>query len=245
MKTVATIAAIVLLSLGVVYGIKSVRHAAQNSSAPRLVPPHPQDDFKIEGLVINAAGEVVPGANVYVESDNAGLTQIATGLSDAAGKFSITLREPGNYTVFGSKEEDGYPLTVSGFHQQVPLDQIPKLSIAERKNVTGVILQLGEKAGRLEGDISEAGTGQEIKHATILLRRTENPELIYRTSTEEGHHGKFKLAVPPLPFTVEVESEGYERWSYGGGGIRKAESIKLKQGESKNLHIALHKHVRQ
>ena len=92
--------------------------------------------------MINAAGEVVSGANVYVESDNAGLTQIATGLSDASGKFSITLRELGNYTVFGSKEEDGYPLTVSG-------------------------------------------------------------------------------------------------------GIRKPEAIQLKQGESKNLHIALHKHVRQ
>jgi hypothetical protein len=35
----------------------------------------------------------------------------------------------GKYTVYGSKEEDGYPLTVSGFHQQVSLDQIPKLIV--------------------------------------------------------------------------------------------------------------------
>jgi hypothetical protein len=123
----------------------------------------------------------------------------------------------------------------------VPIDQIPKLSIAERKTITGVILQLGQRAARLEGNIREAVTGQEIKHATITLHRADNPELLYRTSTEESHHGKFKLVVPPVPFTLEVESEGYECWTYGGDRVQKAEPIKLNQGESKNLQIALHK----
>ena len=75
----------------------------------------------------------------------------------------------GNYTLTGSKEEDGYPLTVSGFHQQVSLDQIPKLTFTECKVVTDVVQQLGQKAPMIEGGVTDHVTGQKVKRATITL----------------------------------------------------------------------------
>jgi hypothetical protein len=46
------------------------------------------------------------------------------------------------------------------------------------------------------------------------------------------------LAVPTVPFDVEIESKGYERWTYRNTG---KESIKLNRGESKSLIVSLRK----
>ena len=194
------------------------------------------DDFRIEGRVINAAGDVIAGAKVFAELDRAGVTRLLTDVSDDNGNFSIAIQELGQYTIFGSKEEDGYPITVSGFHQAVSLDQIPKLNITERKTVRDVVLQLGEKAATIEGTIKDGVNGDIIRTARITLRRTDNPDLLYRTSIDELRRGKFRLAVPTHPFDVEVESKGYERWTYR---TREKEPIKLNRGETKSLVVSL------
>jgi hypothetical protein len=146
----------------------------------------------------------------------------------------------GNYTVSASKEEDGYPLTVSGFHQQVSLDQIPKLIFTECKVVTDMVLQLGEKAPMIEGSITDHSTGQKIKRATITLRRADNPEVLYRTSTDEANPGHFRLAVSKMPFTIEVESSKYETWTYSNDGeVGRSDALTVAQGQTKKFKIAL------
>jgi len=242
MKLLTTaLVAILLISIGtgVFYGVRKRRDARPGLIRPAQLPG--KSDFRIEGRVINAAGEMVPGAQVFAELDDAGLTHILTDVADSSGRFSIMLNQTGSYTVYGSKEEEGYPLTVSGFHQQVNLTEIPKLVITEPKVVSGVVLQLGQPAARLEGSIKDVTTGRPINKASITLRRADNPELVYRTSTEENQFGKFRVVVPTAPFTFQVDSPGYESWTYGGEGNQKVASIKVKQGESKNLQVTLHK----
>jgi hypothetical protein len=187
-----------------------------------------QPDCAVEGRVINADGDVISGATVSAELDNAVAMGIQTTVSDENGNFRIPIRQMGNYTVSGSKEEDGYPLTVSGFHQQVSLDQIPKLIFTECKVVSNVVLQLGEKA-----------TGQKIKRATITLRRADNPELIYQTSTNEANPGHFRLAVSTAPFTIEVESQKYEVWTSSNNGVERSDPLLVAPGQTKKLKIAL------
>lgn len=242
MKLLLMILAVVLVfgATSVTYMLKSAQ--PENSSSrvePRQVA---KIGFEIEGRVINAAGEAVAGAKVFVESDDSE-ARIAMGVSDKAGNFSIRLRQIGNYTVYGSKEEDGYPLTVSGFHQQVPLDQIPKLHITEFKTVQNVILQLGQSAATIEPAIADSVTGQKIQRATITLRRADNPDLLYRTSTHEENSGKLIVVVPTEPFTMTVDSPGYETWTYGDDGTRarKPRSMKLNRGELKKLQVSLRK----
>jgi Carboxypeptidase regulatory-like domain len=242
MKLLTTaILAILLISIGtgVFYGVRKRRDARAGLIRPAQLPA--KSDFRIEGRVINAAGEVVPGAQVFAELDDAGSTLVPTDVSDSSGRFSIMLNQTGRYTVYGSKEEDGYALTISGFHQQVNLNEIPKLVITEPKVVSGIVLQLGQPAARLEGSIKDIGTGKPVNKATITLRRADNPELVYQTSTDENRLGKFRVVVPTAPFTFQLDSPGYESWMYGGEGNQKVASIRLKQGESKNLQVTLHK----
>ena len=212
-------------------------------------PPHPRiaseihQDFNgactIEGTVINADGEVISGATVFAELNGAGSLNIPTTVSDKDGKFKIPFKEMGNYTVYGSKEEDGYPLSVSGFHQQVSLDQIPKLTIASCTNVNNVVLQLGQKAAMIEGDVRDHVTHQYLERATITLRRAENPELLYRTSTDATNAGKFRVLVPTEPFTIEVDSPKYETWTYTNDGADRPLSLTVARGQTKKLQITL------
>lgn len=233
---------LVLVAIGVSYMLTSAR--PDGSSPQAASRKADRIDFEIEGRVINAAGQALAGAKVFVESDDAA-ARISTGVSDKEGNFRIKLRELGNYTVYGSKEEDGYPLTVSGFHQQVSIDQIPKLRITEPKTVQNVILQLGQSAATIEGTITDSTTHQKVRRATITLRRADNPDLLYRTSTDEANPATFKVVVPIEPFNITVESPGYAAWTFGddGPGTRMSRSLKLNRGELKKLQVALRKQV--
>jgi hypothetical protein len=86
--------------------------------------------------------------------------------------------------------------------------------------VQKVILQLGESAAKIEGTIADLTTDQKIRKATITLRRADNPDLLYRTSTDDADPGTFEAVVPMKPFTMTVESPGYEPWTYGDDGTR-------------------------
>jgi hypothetical protein len=237
MKNLIMFTAVLLILTGAVaYKIRALQNGRPQNEVQ--TQGHVSDDFRIEGRVINANGDVVPGATVYAELDRAGVTRILTDVSDSNGNFRIKIRELGQYTIYGSKEEDGYPLTVSGFHQSVPIDQIPKLNITERKTVSGVVLQLGEQAAIIEGTVKDEDNGELIRTATVTLRRADNPDLLYRTSIDQMRPGRFRLAVPQVPFDVEVDSTGYEHWTYQNG---KKEPIKLNRRESKILIVSLRK----
>ena len=241
MKTLMIAAAVLVIGVtGLSYLLMSAQTA--NSSSRVQSRQVTKVGFEVEGRVINAAGEAVAGAKVFVESDDSE-ARIAMGVSDKEGNFSIRLRQVGNYTVYGSKEEDGYPLTVSGFHQQVPLDQIAKLRITEPKTVQNVILHLGQSAATVEGTIADSITDQKVRKATITLRCADNPELLYRTSTDSAHPGTFKVVVPTEPFTMTVESPGYDVWTYGDDGnrVKIPRAMKLNRGELKKLQVALRK----
>jgi hypothetical protein len=239
MKTLMVIAAAIaaVVVVGLSHNLGSRQPAPSRVAAQ--ISQQLQPDCAVEGRVINADGDVISGATVSAELDNAVAMGIQTTVSDENGNFRIPIRQMGNYTVSGSKEEDGYPLTVSGFHQQVSLDQIPKLIFTECKVVSNVVLQLGEKAPMIEGSVTDQATGQKIKRATITLRRADNPELIYQTSTNEANPGHFRLAVSTAPFTIEVESEKYEAWTSSNNGVERSDPLLVAPGQTRKLKIAL------
>lgn len=242
MRTLFLIVIVALVAgvTGVTYMSRSAQ--ADQSGLPATHEDERKGEFEIAGQVINAGGEAVAGADVFVESDDAG-ARVVTDVSDNDGHFRVKLRELGNYTVYGSKEKDGYPLTVSAFHNQVSLDQIPKLHITERKNVENVILQLGQSAAKIEGTVKDALSGRSVGAASIILRRADNPDLLYRTSTDAAIPGKFTIVVPTDPFTVMVESRGYDAWTFGedGAPVRTPRSMKLNRGEVRKLQVSLRK----
>lgn len=234
---------LVIVSTGVSLRVRShhvIKRVHVNQTPPDAAPSRRNGEFNIKGRVINAAGEAVGGAKVFADLNTALNGMIATDTSDREGRFSIALSSLGTYTIYGSKEEDGYPLTISGFHQQVRLDQIPKITVTEPKTVTDVVLQLGEKAAFLDGDLQDARTNRVIEAATIILRRADNLDVLYRTSSDSAHPGHFRVVVPlSAPFTVEIESKGYKRWKFRSEA--QEETVALNKGESRHLSAKLQK----
>ena len=198
MKKTAVLVGLLLLeivSTGVSLKVNSNREIKRvhvNQTHPSAAPSRRNGEFNIQGRVINAVGEAVAGAKVFADLNTNVNGMTATDTSDRDGRFSITVSSLGTYTIYGSKEEDGYPLTISGFHQQVRLDQGPQITVNEPKTVTDVVLQLGEKAAILDGDLQDANTNQAIKAATIILRRADNLDALYRTSSDTAHPGHFR-----------------------------------------------------
>lgn len=236
-KTAVFIALLIIAVTGSVY----VRPAAQD---PTSRPPRPRrvrhSDWVIEGRVVNAEGESVAGARVFAELDSASSSRVASSYTDKAGNYKIEVEGPGTYTVYGSKEEDGYPLTISGFHQE-GVSQIPKVRLEQDRVVRDVVVQLGQKAGYVEGVISDVTTHGRIDKATITLRRTDNPELYYLIGeAEDKEHGRFKILVPAVPFTVEVAAPGYETWTYSMSGRSDgSDPLSVSRGEIKQLSVNL------
>lgn len=67
-----------------------------------------------------------------------------------------------------------------------------------------------------------------------------NPSYIKTGANEDVGRGRFKVLVPTIPFTVEVNAPGYEAWKYTNESPdQRPYMIRLKRGETKSLTIAL------
>ncbi len=71
----------------------------------------------IQGRVLDAGGQPIFGAKVHllrVDANPSGKVRYA--VSNENGEFLIEAPAPGEYEVYASKEEEGYPDTMSAFH---------------------------------------------------------------------------------------------------------------------------------
>lgn len=240
--TVIIVTVAILITAVALYAGGRVRTAPQRP----IQPPQPQKTKPpveaIEGRVLNAEGQPVAGAKVFAESEGA-LTGISpSSRTDDNGNYRIEVGQPGTYKVFGSKEEDGYPLTISGFHQE-GTNHIPTVSVLREQVVLDIVVQLGAKAASIEGLITDVITNRTIDKAVITLRRADNPEIYYMIGAdEEKKEGRFSSLVPSVPITIEVSAPGYEAWAYSKDGLNKhSDSLKVNRGETKKLTVSLHR----
>jgi len=183
--------------------------------------------------VVNPAGQPVAKADVVAYD----VTRGSRGprphaVTDEAGNFEIAGLEAGTYYMSAQKESEGYASTIDGFHS-AGLITVPSVSVTDNQVVEGIILHLGPKSGRLTGKIVDTRTKSPIQQAAITLRRADNPEQFYGTSSES----KFSLLVPAVPFTIDVEAKGYKKWTYTDASGKHV--LRLTSGQRKELTISL------
>jgi hypothetical protein len=232
---IGLIAAVLLITISAssFYTVKSSQGNSQQNATTQ--------GGAITGSVINAEGHPVAKAKVTAIPSGSSRGTYPETQTDEQGKFTLTNLSPDTYLVVVRKDEDGYLRTDSTFHAD-GVTTPPQITVGENQTVQDVSLHIGQKGGKLTGQIIDAVTSEPIRSASITVRRTDNPKAFYSTGVDflEGK-GKFKIIVPTVPFTMEVKSPGYETWTYSSDGTGKhADKLKLEKEETKNLEIALH-----
>ena len=243
MKLLLILISVLLLLLAGVSNNESLQRALPQAADVPIdsFPRKRNSDGAIEGRVINSAGESVAGASVFAESET---SRTFPGKSRKDGTFRIVVPKPGTYTIYGSKEVEGYPPTISGFHRPDEI-QLPVVGVTEKEEViTGITVQLGEKAANLEIIIKEAESGRPIENATFTLRRADNPNIFYTVGLEKKQSGRFKLLVPTSPFGLEIQSPGHMQWFYSKPVSGPPENaLRLNRGATKTIEVVLHRNA--
>lgn len=223
---IASVTAGVLTLIGVLYAATPPRHLHQDDSKSGA----------IEGRVLDAEGQPVSRATVYVDRYDLEKWIRPSVRTDQQGVFLIKGLAPGRYIVYGGKEKDGYPDSLSTFHSPDP--QIVRVNVYEQQVARGIVIQFGPKAAKLVGRVICTATNEPIKDASVTLRRADNPEYSYQIASNP--EGAFKILVPSVPFTLEVSAPGYEDWRYTNtNSSEQANALQVTSGDTKKLTIAL------
>jgi Carboxypeptidase regulatory-like domain len=189
-----------------------------------------QESGKIQGIVTDADGNLVQGANVYAveKGEFRGHRLSRSSESSPDGNFLIDHLAWGAYILAVKKESSGYPDTRLAFYSNL---QAVSATISADHPDAEVRITLPAPAGWLELSVTDANTGKALTSAAVTLRRVSDPRLYVKMSTTISH-----IAVPAqAEVQVEITSPGYDPWPSDGNPL----VINVQSGEHKHLDVKL------
>ncbi len=189
-----------------------------------------QEAGKIQGVVTDAAGNPVSGANVYAvrKGEHNGHRVSRNSESASDGRFLLVNLDWGDYIVVAKREESGYPDTRLAFYSNL---QVISTTINANHPDAEVAVTLPAPAGWLELTVTDANTGQALTSGSLTLRRVNNPSLYVTMSTSQS-----RIAIPAqTDVQVEINATGYSPWP----GDRNPLVINLQSGEKRHVDVKL------
>lgn len=203
-----------------------------------FLPQMKRETGSIEGVVRDVKGAPVPGATVYIlDSSNIrhSLSRRIQVSTDSNGRFRFHSVSPGTIYVHAYKESDGYADAAFSFF--VTNQKAWQTVTVEAGKVSrDVFIELGPKHAILKLLIRDE-RGNPILGAVTFVREDDPDRLLRRSSTLDETY-----FVPPVPFRIEVESKGYQKWKYNDGKRRSDSNlIKLKPEETLTVTAQLKK----
>lgn len=204
---------------------------------------------EIVGRVVDLQGQPVPKAKVHVRLVGANPTgRIIFYWADAEGNFSIKGLASGEYDIFVSKEEDGFPDTDFFFYSSKQTS-VAQASVTGQQPPPFVTVPIGPKAGRITGRVVNAVTGAPIGNATMRFSRPENQYMVLIASPhladdarpyQPGDEGAFNFLLPAAPLTIKVTAPGHVPWNYRSPGSNKQmDLLTLEPGKTMEMVIRM------
>ena len=180
----------------------------------------------VQGIVLDDHEQPLPDATVYALPEGDMLHQLRT-RTGPEGTFTLDGVPPGGVYVHAYKESAGYPYDFFSFF--CAYDRPLIKTHVEAETVTrGVVVRLGARAGRLNIEVTDQdGTPVNAYPGIQLSFDRDDIPGPYRM----GARAKESLLIPPVPFRLTVEAQGYEPWKSG--------VIALKSGGTLDLAVHL------
>jgi hypothetical protein len=149
---------------------------------------------EIKGTVTDEDGSPVPDATVYAVPqglvlDDITLRSVQTdrnGRFDFRGGFAWEA-----YKLYARKDADGYPNPLDRFYADSKADA-PQVDLTANHPSAAVAVNLGEKAGVVEGRVIDAETGAVLKARLSFLDGQGNGR-----GVDSDSEGKFRALLPP------------------------------------------------
>lgn len=182
----------------------------------------------VSGIVADPADLPVSGASVEAVPIRSGgfAGSLMWIKADTDGHFRLTV-EPGKYEIRGKAEAEGYPDSDSLLAHD-PEASFPTITVG-KDEVRGVVVRLGRRGGILEGDITNANTGNPVPNAKVRISDIAKPEAFVEVFADKS--GYFSWTVPPKTVAVSATAPGYK--------TRSGPEVMLSGGEHQKILIDL------
>ena len=197
---------------------------------------HP-DTGTVNGMVTNEDGKTIAGATVYAYPiDRPIVGIIPHNITDASGHFEIKGLSWGLYAVSGAKADEGYPEMLSAFFTRNQVMQ--KVTLAPETPTATLTVQLGPKAGRLTGTVTDGLTSAPLSPCTRFSWASEPNNYLLGTGLVTSD---FNTLIPSNTGVLwKVWLDGYKPWYYPGTSDESAATtLRLQPGQIISIAIRL------
>jgi len=194
---------------------------------------------RLEGVVLSPGGTPVAGALVQA----ADMTRPSIGVfpqaySGTDGHFRIEGFRGGAapVTFWAGKPDDFYPEMAGDFYTSRPPTVVRTTA---EGSATGVKVYLAPQCGRLQGTVTEAGTGNTVV-VSVEMWRVGRPNAYFGASGSLW--GTFEALVPTVPVVIYIHAQGYMPWFYPGtSSSSKAKPLVIAARQTITLKVTMKK----
>jgi len=192
----------------------------------------------INGTVTYEDGKPAEDATIYADPLGRSLGAIIPHAnSDESEHFSIHLARSwfGDFAVAAEKQDEDYPNMSQQFYSD---GKFRIVTLSANQPTQAVVIQLGPKAGVLQGTVTDAFTNAPLNPCVEFRRASEPNNFLSGSGLVKP---RYKLLVPSdTDVLFAIYLDGYKTWYFPNTVVRtKREPVRLKPGEKKIIDIRL------
>ena len=223
------------VSLGVV-ARKLLLLIAAFAVSPQTLRAQTPRAYTVSGQVQDVSGQAIPGVRVCPRpAMRVQGKHFPCAVSDALGRFKLSVGEAGKYRLFADRATDGHAPQVLPFYKH-PSIRVPLVTVSDARPARRVSITLAPKNGALVVDVLDAATGLHVESAQVILCHAGRPEVCFNSYARGP---RYLMRASHVPFTVRVFSDGYEDWPGPGGSDTHAEWMIVESGTERELTVRM------
>jgi hypothetical protein len=207
-------------------------------------PPAANDLGVIVGTVVDPDGEPVENARVYAASEYyPPMSRPWSVATNAKGEFVLDQVIPGkNIVIHAYKEYGDYYKDVLFAFDLPPKLEMPEVEVKPGQTVTGIIVRLAQRAGKLHLNVRDADSKDLIPTIDYKFCREDYPTNFHYCLSGAGDsdYDQFMPIGVGISITVEAKGGLHERWEYRDPKTG-SPYFRAKSGETETIDVYLHK----